>query len=81
MTLAESLLYLRSRAAHVAARDSQHRPHWTADDLEAVLRLIERPAASSEQIALARIEGIASSGYTPSALPAIRAISIKALGL
>lgn len=84
MSIAEALLHLRQRAAVVASKDSRHRPHWTAADLEAVLVLVDRPAAS-EQIALARIEGVTAvvNGYADNkqAIDLVHRISRKALGL
>ena len=82
MTLAESLVYLQERMAVLSAQEPRNR-HWKLDDIEAVMRLIERPAAS-EQIALARIEGYSSAvhGFSESSrLARVNAIARRALGL
>lgn len=77
--------YLRERCAKIATYDSRHLPHWTQADLEAVLQLLARRPAAQEQIALGRIEGIASENdghyATGQAWRRTRAIARAALGL
>lgn len=75
MTAKEALTYLRGRVEDVEVRESRHRPAWTTADIEAVERLMARPA-SDEQIALARIEGrtIANGAFADDMAKSLRAI-------
>jgi len=75
----EAVLHLRERMKAVG--DASKQPHWTKADAAAVTILLDLPARP-EQIALARIEGIArNSGYVPDNLRTIYSIAAKALGL
>jgi hypothetical protein len=73
-----ALEHLGQRVPTLAATESRNR-HWTVADLEAVALLIDSPA-SREQIALARIEGVATNGGFGD-MKHIRQIARRALGL
>lgn len=72
--------HLGQRLPDLCAKESRNR-HWTQADLDAVQTLLDLPAAR-EQIALARIEGIASTstGYAEN-YKRITELARKGLGL
>jgi hypothetical protein len=52
-----ALRHLNDRLPDLVAADSRARPRWRQDDIDALSIVLER-AASREQIALGRIEGV-----------------------
>ena len=77
-----ALDHLQARLAVCEGTDSRHRPHWTEADMEAVAVVIDR-AATREQIALARIEGLSTETLFHEAerLTCIHRIARRALGI